>query len=95
MPIIKGLKRLIQHLTEMILDGEPMLLGMALGESRYNYAPPAIRSMSVFSQWALGAQNRFEQERAGKLGLVAFLSDIGKLLVPSGGTSSGAVYDEK
>ena len=90
---IKGVKRLIQHLTEMISDGEPMVLGMALGESRYDYSyrhPVNVCILSV----ALGHKIGLSKKELAELGLVAFLSDIGKLLVPPEVLYKQGVYDQ-
>jgi HD-GYP domain-containing protein (c-di-GMP phosphodiesterase class II) len=90
---MKGVKRLIQHITDMISDGDPLLLGMALGESRYDYSyrhPVNVCILSV----ALGHKIGLGKKELADLGLAAFLSDIGKLLVPPEVLHKKGAYDE-
>lgn len=90
---IKGAKRLIRHLIDMITYDDPLLLGMALSESRYDYSyrhPVNVCILSV----ALGHKIGLSKKELAELGLVAFLSDIGKLLVPPEVLHKQGIYDE-
>jgi HD-GYP domain-containing protein (c-di-GMP phosphodiesterase class II) len=90
---VKSAKRLIQHMVDMITDDEPMLLGMALSENRYEYTyrhPVNVCILSV----SLGHRIGLGKKELAELGLVAFLFDIGKSLVPAEVLNKKGVYDE-
>lgn len=86
-------KRLIQHVTDLLTEGDPLLLGMALIEGRYEYIfrhPVNVCILSV----ALGNKIGLNKKELAELGLVAFLSDIGKLLVPPEVLHKRGLYDD-
>ncbi len=90
---VKRAKRFIQYMVDMITDDEPVLLGMALSENRYEYAyrhPVNVCILSV----SLGYMIGLSKKELAELGLVAFLFDIGKLLVPAEVLNKKGVYDE-
>jgi len=90
---VKKAKRLIQHMVDMITDNEPILLGMALSENRFEYIyrhPVNVCILSV----SLGHMIGLCKKELAELGLVAFLFDIGKPLVPAEVLNKKGLYDE-
>lgn len=86
------LKRLIQYMVGMVTDDEPVLLGMALNKDRYPYAhrhPVDVCILSV----TLGHRIGLSKNQLAELGLVAILSDIGKILVPDEVLNKEGVYN--
>ena len=90
---LKVAKRYIQYLVDMIIDGEPVLVGMALSKSRYAYEDRHPVNVCILSV-ALGHKIGFSKKELAELGLVAFLSDTGKYFVPKEVLNREGVYDE-
>jgi HD-GYP domain-containing protein (c-di-GMP phosphodiesterase class II) len=90
---VKTAKRFIQYLVDMITDGEPVLVCMALSKGRYAYSDRHPVNVGILSI-ALGHKIGFSKKELAELGLVAFLSDIGKYFVPSEVKHKQDIYDE-
>ncbi|HMK55835.1 MAG TPA: HD domain-containing phosphohydrolase [Dissulfurispiraceae bacterium] len=90
---IRNTRRIIQCLADMIVHGDPMLLGMALSENCYDYSYRHSVNTAILSV-ALGCRVGLSKKELAELGLVAFLADIGKLLLPPDVLNKQGLYDD-
>ncbi|HMK60119.1 MAG TPA: HD domain-containing phosphohydrolase [Dissulfurispiraceae bacterium] len=90
---VRSTRRILQHLADMIANGDPMLLGMALIENRYDYNYRHRVNTAILAI-ALGCKVGLIKKELAELGLAAFLADIGKLLVPTEVLNKQGTYDE-
>ncbi len=90
---IRKARRLVQHIVDMILDDDPLLLGMALCENRYDYEDRHPVNVCILSI-SLGHKIGLRKKQLAELGLVALIFDIGKLLVSPEVLKKEGDYDE-
>jgi HD-GYP domain-containing protein (c-di-GMP phosphodiesterase class II) len=72
---IKKLRKLIQHIIDMVVDNEPLLLAMALNRSKYGYAASHTVNVCILSV-KLGHRLDLTKKELAELGLVSLLYDI-------------------
>ncbi|HTZ18815.1 MAG TPA: HD domain-containing phosphohydrolase [Dissulfurispiraceae bacterium] len=90
---VKKAGRLVRYIVDMIADDDPLLLGMALCETRYDYPDRHPVNVCILSV-SLGHKIGLGKKQLAELGVVALLSDIGKHLVPPEVLNKDGIYDE-
>jgi|WetSurMetagenome_2_1015567.scaffolds.fasta_scaffold00054_39 HD-GYP domain-containing protein (c-di-GMP phosphodiesterase class II) len=80
-PEMKRLRRLIQYIIDMVIDDEPIVLGMALNSNRYDYAKRHPVNVCILTV-RLGHHIGLSKKELVDLGIVALLYDICLPFVP-------------
>jgi HD-GYP domain-containing protein (c-di-GMP phosphodiesterase class II) len=91
---IKRIRRLVQLIIDMVVEDEPILLGMALNSSRYEYAKRHTINVCIIAI-RMGHHIGLSKKELVDLGIVALSYDICLPLVPlEVREKSGAFSDE-
>jgi HD-GYP domain-containing protein (c-di-GMP phosphodiesterase class II) len=91
---IKKLRRLVRHVIDMALDDEPVLLGMALSATRYEYSKRHAVNVCILSVM-MGHRIGLSRKELVDLGMVALLYDICLPFVPREVREKSGAYSEE